>query len=143
MMLEIERRLRYFSINIKKRSPIFQAHPLRWVGLFINTPQHSRPMERSPWAFKMYKQKIFQAHPLRWVGLLINTPQHSRPMERSPWAFKMYKQKIFQAPPHKQTHLPSPPTALGGSSLAPQKLLIRPNTRTHLYSHAPALLIIT
>ena len=80
MMLEIERRLRYFSINIKKRSPIFQAHPLRWVGLFINTPQHSRPMERSPWAFKMYKQKIFQApphkqkifqaHPLRWVGLL-------------------------------------------------------------------------
>ena len=47
-----------------------------------------------------------------------------RPMERSPWAFKMYKQKIFQAPPHKQkttkpTHinLPSPPTALGGSSL--------------------------
>jgi hypothetical protein len=35
-------------------------------------------------------------------------------MERSPWAFKMYKQKIFQAPPH--INLPSPPTALGGSS---------------------------
>jgi hypothetical protein len=85
-------------------------------------------MERSPWAFKMYKQKIFQAHPLRWVGLLY-------PLQpKDPWnAVHGLLRIIFQAPP----------TALGGSSLAPQQLLIRPNTRTHLYSHAPALLIIT
>ena len=92
-------------------------------------------MERSPWAFKMYKQKIFQAPPHKQktskpthinlpspptaLGGSSYTLTAQRPMERSPWAFKMYKQKIFQAPPHKQkttkpTHinLPSPPTAL-------------------------------
>jgi hypothetical protein len=68
MMLEIEEDCGVFQLISRKEAP--------------------SPMERSPWAFKMYKQKIFQAPP--------------------------HKQKTTK-PTH--INLPSPPTALGGSFL--------------------------
>jgi len=100
-------------------------------------------MERSPWAFKMYKQKIFQApphkqkttkpthcgrpifqaHPLRWVGLFkLNPHSTADPWNAVHGLLRCINRKSSKprptnrkqlSPPH--IYLPSPPTALGGS----------------------------
>ena len=53
---------------------IFQAHPLRWVGLLLNSSQPQAPWNAVHGLLRSLptrpQKEIFQAHPLRWVGLL-------------------------------------------------------------------------